>query len=74
MGTKCPTEDFALFIQTADLMGDFANNGFKRGSKGEICVRLWQYGWGGGERANSLAGNTKGGEKGGEAAPAVNLD
>lgn len=42
------------------LMGDFANNVFKRGSKGEIYVHMWQTGMGEGGRANSLADNTKG--------------
>lgn len=53
--------DFALFVQMADLTGDFANNSFKRGSKGEIYVHLWQYGVGGKGRENRLAGNAKGG-------------
>lgn len=42
------------------LMGDFANNVFKRRSKGEIYVHMWQNGMGEGGRANSLADNTKG--------------
>lgn len=49
MRTHCCIEDFALFLQMADSVGDLANNGFKRGSKGEIYVQLWWYGMGEGE-------------------------
>ena len=64
MGANCCTEDFALFVQMADLTGDFANNSFKRGSEGEVYVQLWQYGLGGKGRANRLAGDTEGGRVG----------
>lgn len=39
---------FVLFYrwQIYILMGDFENSVFKRGSKGEIYVQMWQYGMG----------------------------
>lgn len=57
----------------ADLMGDLANSGFKRQSKGEIYVQLWQYRMGGG-RVNGLAGSTKEREREGQHLLATSTD